>query len=154
MRQSSRSIVLKDNNILLIKRFKMGQEYYTLPGGGVKPGEAYSDAALRETREETSLVIINPRLVFVEDTGSPFGQQNIFLCDYVSGEPHLPADSEEAFWTVEGKNTYEPLWFEFSKLQNIAFVSPLLRQALCQARDNGWPKEPFHFSSVHAERLS
>jgi ADP-ribose pyrophosphatase YjhB (NUDIX family) len=154
MRQSSRSIVVKDGNILLMKRFKMGQEYYTLPGGGVKPNEPYEQAALRETIEETSLVVNNPRLVFVEDAGSPFGMQNIYLCDYASGEPHLPADSEEMFWSVEGKNTYEPLWFPFANLQDIPFVSPLLRQALCRARDSGWPEEPFHFSSVHAQRLS
>lgn len=154
MRQNARAIVLKDGNILLMKRFKMGQEYYTLPGGGLKPGEQPDAAALREVKEETSLDINNPRLTFIEEAVDPYGMQYIFLCDYVNGEPFFPHDSEEAFWSTEGKNTYEPLWFPFNKLDDLAFVSPLLKAALIEARNKGFPPSPYQFSSKHAERLS
>lgn len=154
MKSSARAIVLKDDNILLMKRFKMGQEYYTLPGGGVEKGESPEQAAVREIAEESTVVCVNPRLVFVEDAGNVYGTQNVFVCDYQEGEPFLPPDSEEAFWSTPGKNTYEPLWFPTSKLPDIPFVSPLLKEAVIMALKHGFPKEPYHFSSKHAERLT
>ncbi|MBA2279298.1 NUDIX domain-containing protein [Candidatus Saccharibacteria bacterium] len=153
-RISSRAIVLKDKEILLMKRFKMGLEYYTLPGGSVEPGESLENAAIREVAEETSLVVGSPHLVFVEDAAQPFGQQNIFLCSYISGEPHLPETSEEAFWSTPGKNTYEPTWFPQADLKGIPFVSPLLKEAIIMALKHGFPKKPYHFSVKHSERLS
>lgn len=154
MKRNARAIVIKDGNLLLMKRFKVDKEYYTLLGGGVNNDEQPEDAAIRETMEESGVSIKSPRLMYVEEAGEPFGDQYIYFCDYVSGDPKLPDDSEEAYWSIPGKNTYEPVWFPFSKLQEIPFVSPLLREALVLARDKGFPNEPFHFSSKHADRLS
>ncbi len=153
MKQNARAVVVKDGNLLLMKRFKMGQEYYTLLGGGIEAMETPEAAALREVREESGVIIANPRLVFVEESGT-FGMQYIYLCDYVSGEPSLPDDSEEAFWSTEGVNTYTPLWLPFDKLDDIPFVSPLLKEVLIRAKTDGFPDKPFQFSSKHAVRLS
>lgn len=154
MRFCARAIVIRQDQILLIKRLKMGRVYYTLPGGTVERSETPDQAAIREIKEESTIDIDNPTLVFIEDAGEPYGKQYVYLCNYVSGEPELPDDSEEAFWTVPGKNTYEPLWFDIDKLDNIDFVSPLLREAIVMGVKAGWPKEPYEFSSKHANRLS
>lgn len=154
MRSAGRAIVLKDNKILLMKRFKMGSTYYTLPGGRVDAGESSEQTAIREVKEETSLTVKEPRLVFVEDAGDPYGVQYVYICEYVSGEPNLPAESEEAFWTTPGKNTYEPLWLEISELEKVPMVSPLLKQAILNSLKQGFPDSPLSFSSKHAERLS
>lgn len=154
MRKNARAIVLKDGDILLMKRFKMGREYYTLLGGTIERGEAPEDAAVREVAEESTIVVDQPRLVFVEDAEQPFGPQYIYLCRYISGEPVLSPTSEEAYWTTPGKNTYEPLWFPAKKLRDIPFVSPLLKEAVVTALSHGWPEEPYHFSSKHSARLS
>lgn len=154
MRFCARAIVLKDDKILVMKRLKMGKQYYTLPGGTVEKGETADQAAIREVAEESTIKIDNPRLVFIEDAGEPWGKQYVYLCDYLSGEPVLPDDSEEAYWTIPGKNTYEPQWLETSKLGDVGFVSPLLREALQMGLAHGWPKTPYEFSSKHAERLN
>ncbi len=154
MRSATRAIVLKDDSILLMKRHKMGKDYYTLPGGTVEKSETPDQAAIREIKEESTIDITNPRLVFIEDAGDPFGVQYVYLCDYVAGEPVLPEDSEEAYWTIPGKNTYEPLWFPVEKLPGIDFVSHLLRDAVVMGLKAGWPKQPYEFSSKHAKRLS
>ncbi len=154
MRNAARAIVLKDKNILLIKRLKIDKEYYTLPGGRVEPGEDPASAAIREVAEETSITVQSPRLIYLEDSGDPYGMQHVYMCDFVSGEPLLSPDSEEAFWTSPGKNTYEPLWFPIEKLTDIPFVSPLLKEALIEAFTNGFPDTPRQFSSRHAQRLS
>jgi len=154
MRNAARTIGIRDGYILLMKRFKIDKEYFTLPGGRIEPNETPEAAAYRETLEETSIKIANPRLVFLEDSGAPYGIQHVYLCDYVSGEPQLHPDSGEALWTVPGKNPYEPVWLPFAKLDEVPFVSVLLKEALIDARNNGFPDSPRQFSSKHAARLS
>ncbi len=154
MKQSARAVIVKDGSLLLMKRFKMGEQYYTLPGGGIEEGETAAETAIREVKEESGLVIESPKLVYIEHAGNPFGVQFIYVCQYVSGDPKLPADSEEAFWSTEGKNTYEPMWFPYDQLESIPFVSPLLKELLLRARKDGFPDAPYEFSSVHAARLS
>lgn len=154
MRTCARAIVIKDDQLLVMERFKVGKTYYTLLGGTVERGEEPPAAALREVREESGVVIRQPRLVFIEEAGDPFGTQYIYLCEYESGEPSLPADSEEAFWSKPGMNTYTPQWLPVAKLAEVPFVSPLLKEALLMALEHGWPKEPYQFSSKHSSRLS
>lgn len=149
MKRCGRAIVVKDGRLLVMKRYKLGKSYFCLLGGGVNPGENEAAAAIREVKEESGVVVANPRHVYTEDAGDPFGVQFIFCCDYVSGEPKLPADSEEAFWAMPGKNTYEPLWLDFQELDNVPFVSPRLKSYLIDARDNGFPAQAVHFSSKH-----
>lgn len=145
---------MKDDQLLVMKRFKVDREYYTLLGGTVEAGESADDAAVREVREESGVQVRNPRLVFIEDAGDPYGDQHIFLCEYVQGEPALPPESEEAFWSTPGMNTYEPMWLPISQLATVPFVSPLLREAIEKSLAGSWPDEPYHFSSKNASRLS
>lgn len=153
MRSCARAIVQKDGQLLVMERHKLGKVYYTLLGGTVEKTETADVAAVREVREESGIDVANPRLVFIEEAGDPFGTQYVYLCDYVSGEPYLPEDSEEAYWTTEG-NTYTPQWLPIEKLAEVPFVSPLLKEALMMAFQHGWPKEPYTFSSKHSQRLS
>lgn len=41
--------------LALVKEVELGDEHYVLPKGGVEPGEALAEAALREIAEETGL---------------------------------------------------------------------------------------------------
>lgn len=154
MRSCARAIVIRGDDMLLMKRNKMGKEYYTLLGGSVEKNETSDQAAIREVMEESAVMIDQPRLVFIEEAGPPYGTQFVYLCNYISGEPGLPSNSEEAFWSTPGKNTYEPVWFPIKDMNGIPFVSPLLKEAIFMALKHGWPKEPYRFSQKHTERLS
>ncbi|HSW36949.1 MAG TPA: NUDIX domain-containing protein [Candidatus Saccharimonadales bacterium] len=142
MRKAVRAIVIKDDALLVMHRNKFGQEYYTLIGGGIDVNEAPEQALLREISEETSLEVKNPRLVFVEEAGDPYGTQYIYLCDYVSGEPVLMQDSIEAKIHADGKNLYKPLWLKLRYLPTTNFLSRRLKQAILEGVENGWPAEP------------
>lgn len=142
MKQAVRAIVIKDNNLLVMKRNKFGSEYYTLIGGAVEMGEPLEVALHREIAEESSLTISQPRLVFVEDPGQPYGEQYVYLCEYVQGEPALHADSEEAKISAMGKNTYEPMWLPLADVTKINFVSGSLRDALLYGLQHGFPDQP------------
>ena len=53
-------------NILLQDRQDASWPGMCFPGGHVEPGESFTEAAIRETREETGLTIENPRLCGVK----------------------------------------------------------------------------------------
>ncbi len=141
MKQAVRAIVVKDNNLLVMKRNKFGSEYYTLIGGAVEMGEPLEVALQRELQEEASISVTSPRLVYVEDAGQPYGEQYVYLCDYASGEPTLHPESEEAKISALGQNTYVPLWLPLNQLDQVNFVSGSLKHELISAMKTGFPDE-------------
>lgn len=56
IRPSVRSIIIRENKVAMVHSIKY--DYYKFPGGGMEAGESQIDALLRETREETGLIII------------------------------------------------------------------------------------------------
>ena len=54
-RHAVRAIIKKDNLIALVKSKKEG--FYKFPGGGIENDEEHIDTLIRETEEETGLVI-------------------------------------------------------------------------------------------------
>jgi len=141
MRQSVRAIIIKDGQLLLMKRNKFGQQFYSLVGGGVDEGEMPEQALHREVAEESSLTIAKPRLVVVQQDPQ-FGEQLIYLAEYVSGTPQLAATSAEAADTADGQNTYEPIWLAIDRLPSIKLLPNELQQLLVQYVDAGFPAEP------------
>ena len=55
VRNSARSIIIVNNKIAMIHSLKY--DYYKFPGGGIESGEKPIDAMIRETREESGLVV-------------------------------------------------------------------------------------------------
>ncbi len=141
MRRAVRAIIIKDKQLLVMHRNKFGTEYETLPGGNIEVGETPEQAVAREVDEESMIVIANPRLVFTEEAGDPYGTQYIFLCDYVSGEAQLRPDSEEAHINKLGQNLYDPRWIDLDKLAGLPFLSEKLKAAILQSVATGFPTE-------------
>lgn len=142
MKKAVRAIVMKDNALLVIKRNKFGRIYYTLPGGGVDLGENTEQALIREMKEETGLDLGENRLVFIEQSGEPYGTQYVYLVAYAGGEPALDPDSDEAGISALGQNLYEPVWLAVNELPKVEFVTPRLRQAVLDGIQHGFPDEP------------
>lgn len=147
MRQAVRAVVVRNGYLLVMHRNKFGQEYYTLPGGGIDPGEQPEHALLRQMHEETGVQTINSRLVVVEDAGDPFGTQYIYLCQYASGEPALNPESEEAQINKLGKNLYSPQWLPLHSLASVPFRSETLKQVLLKGLSKGFDQQPLAISS-------
>lgn len=55
VRDSARSIIIVNNKIAMVHSLKY--DYYKFPGGGIESGENPINAMIRETREESGLVV-------------------------------------------------------------------------------------------------
>ena len=55
VREAVRTIIVKDGKVALIKSLK--ENHYKFPGGGIELGESHIDTLIRETKEETGLII-------------------------------------------------------------------------------------------------
>jgi ADP-ribose pyrophosphatase YjhB (NUDIX family) len=98
------AIVLDEaGRILLHKR--TDNEYWSIPGGAMEPGETIAETIVREVREETGIeasvekllgVYSNPRHVSVYDDGEVRQQFSVcFLCHAVGGELRTSTESSE-----------------------------------------------------------
>lgn len=139
MRKASRAIIVHNDHLLVMHRNKFGQEYDTLPGGNIEIGESAEQAVYREVLEETMVMFTNPKLVFIEHAGDPYGDQYVFLCEYQSGEPKLHPHAEEQKINQLGKNLYQPQWLAIADLPTSPFLSEPLKQHILAALKNGWP---------------
>lgn len=148
MRRAVRAIILKDNHLLVMHRNKFGTVYDTLPGGNIEVGETPEQALYREVEEETMVTFKNPRLVFIEHSDALYGDQYVFLCDYISGEPQLHPASEEIQINNLGKNLYEPKWLSVEQLADAPFLSDVLQKHLLQGIHGSWPENIQEFTST------
>jgi 8-oxo-dGTP diphosphatase len=66
-----------------------GQEYWTLPGGGIQPGDTPEQAVIREAAEETGLELLTAD--FLYDVPYPSG---CYQGRVAPGEPRLGSDDD------------------------------------------------------------
>jgi 8-oxo-dGTP diphosphatase len=129
-RHTARAIVIHDNKLLLIERWRDGLHYFSVPGGGIEDDETPEQTATRELAEETGCVIKLERSLYLLKLADGT-DHHIFLGRYVSGEPHLPETSPEALEQNEN-NRFKPCWVSLEELADVLFLvwRPIKEQLL------------------------
>ena len=97
-----RAGVIYDGKILLVKESQDG--CWSLPGGWGDVCETPTEGVIREVREESGLIVDNPRLVAIKDRAVhgyhpllPFHIYKLFfLCDYQSGKLQQSLETTDA----------------------------------------------------------
>lgn len=122
------AIIVKDGRVLLVRRrVKEGSLSWQFPAGAVEEGESPGEAAVRETREETSLDVAESKTLG-ERVHPATGRTMIYVaCDVIGGEAHVTDDDElvELTWsTREQLSEYVPYGF-YTPVQD--FLSAVLR---------------------------
>ncbi len=120
--------ILRDGHILMVRHRHDGRDYWTLPGGGVEPGEAPEDAAVREAREETCIETRVLRLLYEEPhhSGTPGWTERCYLLESLSGDPTLGYDPEEAHLTPADRMLCETAWHSLEAMRLDGQVSKVL----------------------------
>ena len=107
--------MVKDNKILLIRRFKNGEEYWVLPGGGVEDGENLDEALTREVREETCLDLLKyDFLGSCEEEGS---EHYFYSCVLDNGVPEIGGPEKENNCKT---NTYVLEWILINEVKKMS----------------------------------
>lgn len=91
------AVVSAGGRVLLVRRnVAEGTLLWTLPSGGVEPGETAEQAAARETLEETGLTVV-PGVVVGERVHPTTGRHMVYVaCDVVAGTARAAAPEEVA----------------------------------------------------------
>ena len=108
------AVILDKEKILLMYRFRAGEEYYTLLGGSIEDGENLEQALVREIKEEANLDVDN--LEFLWQFDNRGREDNYFLVKNFSGELKL---GEPELSRQNENNKYIPTWVNLTKLKNI-----------------------------------
>lgn len=89
-------LIVEDGLILGISR-RNDKTKFGLPGGKVDPGETVKQAAIRETKEETSITVHDCTLLYhrVEPADGPNGMDFHAYCYYATSWSGTPVNSEE-----------------------------------------------------------
>lgn len=119
MRHRVVGIVKKENNILLMRRLKNGQEYYVFPGGGVEDGESYEEALKREMKEELGIDINNPKLFF--DFKNQFQDELYYLVESFNGSFELGGPEKKR---MDNQNKYFLEWVELANIKKMTNLYP------------------------------
>ncbi len=145
-RRTGRAIVVHEDQVLLMERWRDGRHYYSIPGGGIEAGETPEAAAQRELVEEMGVYIVPERplyKVFMDHT-----EHIIFLAEYLSGEPKLQAGSQE--WLKQDKrNRFKPVWIPKADIGSLPLGvwEPLKRQ-LAQDLAHGFSEKTLTFHAT------
>jgi 8-oxo-dGTP pyrophosphatase MutT (NUDIX family) len=133
-------VLIEDDKVALIERYRAGQHYFVFPGGGVKKGETAKQAAVREMEEETGLqVIIRKKLAGIRFNLS---RQVYYLVERVSGEYGTGTGKEftESDPDDPNQGVYIPVWMPVAELSDHDNVYPeAVAELVTRAGVHGWP---------------
>ncbi len=117
-RHTARGIVVHNGRVLLMERWRTDDDghelhYFSVPGGGIRPGEMPEATVVREFYEEM-MVVVRPRQKVLELRDHNGGTHIYYQCDYLSGDAQLNPDSPEATEFTSERNKFKPCWLSAS----------------------------------------
>ncbi len=93
--------LVENNGKFLFIKINYSHHKWTTPGGGVKKGELPRDAAIRETKEETGIDIVNPTFLGLYRTNREYKNDTVQIFWTKSDKTNIkidPIEIEKAEW--------------------------------------------------------
>lgn len=145
MNERAGAVIVKDNQILLMRRIKKdwpippyppaggeeGGEYWVFPGGGVEAGETPEQAMVREVAEELSLQVTEYKPLFevfndfTMNEKYPPRQEYYYLVTGFIGEIKLGGEEAER---MSDADQYYPTWIPLAHIKDMTNLKPEVAQ--------------------------
>jgi 8-oxo-dGTP diphosphatase len=97
-RRRASAVIIKDNQILLVRISDRGKSWWCLPGGTIEPDETPEQAILREMDEELNLKVKPRQRLYEALMPHEGGVDHGILVDLPSGMPSLGVDRAVVEW--------------------------------------------------------
>jgi len=119
-------IIIRDNKILLLRRFWKAKHYYVFPGGGVEPGESLIEACKRELREELNIEALPGKELFshINHHYQTRNDHYFWIEDFI-GEPE---NGEIDRFTDDNQTFLE--WVDIARIRDLENLEPPKGRAL------------------------
>jgi 8-oxo-dGTP pyrophosphatase MutT (NUDIX family) len=145
-------ILIVNDKIALIERYRSGKHYLVFPGGKIKSRENPIDAASREAEEELGLKTTIGRMVAeVWYQGTP---QYYFLAEASDGQFGQASGAEMSSHPDSEKGSYLPIWMGVDSLLNLPLLPKLMAEFVWKSFHEGWPVEPLVVTDVFSEEMT
>jgi len=115
-------ILIRQNEILLVKQKVNHNRNWSLPGGRLEHGESIETGIIREIKEETGIVVSVRKLLYLCDKldSNPPILHITFLLDYISGDLTMPTNEFDKSPIGDVK------FVEFSNLNDYGFSNTFI----------------------------
>jgi 8-oxo-dGTP diphosphatase len=144
-------ILIENNKIALIERYRSGQHYFVFPGGKVKSGESPIEAAARETEEELGLKVkIGSLVAEVYYLGVP---QYYFLAEPISGLFGNGDGAEMSSLPGSEKGSYYPIWMAIDSHYHKPVLPKNIAEFIMKSFQEGWPKNPLRANNSFPDEV-
>jgi 8-oxo-dGTP pyrophosphatase MutT (NUDIX family) len=140
MRIRAGIVLIKENSVALIERYRAGFHYYIFPGGGVDEGETPEQAAVRETMEELGVEVVIKQKVAEVQVGQR-SRQLYFLVEQTGGEFGTGTGEEFAAANRDDpqKGIYIPIWMPIDELPQHTNIYPEdISRLVVRSVTEGW----------------
>ena len=133
-------MVTDGTKVLVQNRVDPDWSGYTFPGGHVEKGESFTDAVIREVREETGLTIQAPRLCGIKDWPEEDGSRYMVLlyrADRFTGTL-MSSGEGEVSWVELDELRSLPLADSMANMLRVFLEEDLSEQYYLQKPDGQW----------------
>jgi len=143
MRIRAGIVLIQENKVALIERYRASLHYFIFPGGGVDEGESHEQAAIREAMEELGIEVSIKQKVADVQLGQK-SRQLYFLVEQVRGEfgTGTGAEFESSNLHNPQKGIYIPTWMPIEELPQHTNVYPAeVARLVVKSTKEGWLEE-------------
>jgi 8-oxo-dGTP diphosphatase len=134
-------ILIENDKIAMIERYRSGKHYFVFPGGKIESGEIAAYAAQREVKEELGLDVEIDQMVaevWYEET-----PQYYFLGRIVGGQFGIGTGKEMSSPPESKKGSHLPVWFPVDDLVRQPVFPKLVAEFVLNSHHSEWPMQPF-----------